>query len=124
MGLPWWSSSKEPTCQSRDQDQSPGQEDPLQKEMATHSSILAWEVPWTEEPGGSPCGPGRVRHNLDTKQQQQCMFVYLSPYLSLYGITHIHIYGTIFIIIYLYMYIYGASLVAQKVKNLPAIQET
>ena len=29
-----------------------GQEDPLQKEMATHSSILAWDIPWTEEPGG------------------------------------------------------------------------
>ena len=29
-----------------------GQEDPSEKEMATHSSILAWEVPWTEEPGG------------------------------------------------------------------------
>ena len=28
-----------------------GQEDPLQKEMAAHSSILAWEIPWTEEPG-------------------------------------------------------------------------
>ena len=32
--------------------QSLGREDPLEKEMATHSSILAWEVPWTEEPGG------------------------------------------------------------------------
>ena len=32
--------------------QSLGQEDPLQKEMATHSSILAWEIPWTEEFGG------------------------------------------------------------------------
>ena len=32
--------------------QSLGQEDPLEKEMATHSSILAWETPWTEEPGG------------------------------------------------------------------------
>ena len=30
----------------------PGSEDPLQKEMATHSSILAWKIPWTEEPGG------------------------------------------------------------------------
>ena len=30
----------------------PGREDPLKKEMATHSSILAWEIPWTEEPGG------------------------------------------------------------------------
>ena len=29
-----------------------GQEDPLEKEMATHSSILAWEIPWTEDPGG------------------------------------------------------------------------
>ena len=29
----------------------PGQEDPLEKEMATYSSILAWEIPWTEEPG-------------------------------------------------------------------------
>ena len=32
--------------------QSLGQEDPLEKEMATHYSILAWEIPWTEEPGG------------------------------------------------------------------------
>ena len=32
--------------------QSLGQEDPLEKEMAAHSSILAWEIPWTEEPGG------------------------------------------------------------------------
>ena len=32
--------------------QSLGWEDPLKKEMATHSSILAWEIPWTEEPGG------------------------------------------------------------------------
>ena len=32
--------------------QSLGLEDPLEKEMATHSSILAWEVPWMEEPGG------------------------------------------------------------------------
>ena len=29
-----------------------GQEDPLEREMATHSSTLAWEIPWTEEPGG------------------------------------------------------------------------
>ena len=32
--------------------QSLGQEDPMEKEMATHSSILAWEIPWTAEPGG------------------------------------------------------------------------
>ena len=32
--------------------QSPGQEDPLEEKMATQSSVLAWEIPWTEEPGG------------------------------------------------------------------------
>ena len=41
-----------PTNAEDGQVQSLGQEDPLEKEMATHSSILAWEVPWTEEPGG------------------------------------------------------------------------
>ena len=47
-----------------------GQEDPLEKEMATHSSILAWKIPWTEEPGGlQPVGSQRVRHDLVTKQQ-------------------------------------------------------
>ena len=34
--------------------QSLGQEDPLEEDMATHSSILAWRTPWTEEPGGLP----------------------------------------------------------------------
>ena len=43
-----------------------GQEDPLKKEMATHSSILAWEIPWMEEPGGlQSMGSQRVGHNLD-----------------------------------------------------------
>jgi len=46
-----------------------GQEDPLEKEMATHSSILAWEIPWTEEPGGLQFkGLQRVGHNQATKQ--------------------------------------------------------
>ena len=41
-----------------------GQEDPLEKEMATHSSILAWEIPWTEEPGGlQSMGSQRVRQD-------------------------------------------------------------
>ena len=47
-----------------------GQEEPLEKEMATHSSILAWRIPWTEEPGGlQSIGSPRVRHDLGTKQQ-------------------------------------------------------
>ena len=41
-----------------------GWEDPLEKGMATHSSILAWRIPWTEEPGGlRSVGSQRVRHN-------------------------------------------------------------
>ena len=49
-----------------------GGEDPLEKEMATHSSILAWEIPWTEEPGGlQSMGSQRVRHHLAVKQQQK-----------------------------------------------------
>ena len=41
-----------------------GQEDPLEKEMATHSSIHAWKIPWTEEPGGlQSMGSQRVRHD-------------------------------------------------------------
>ena len=44
--------------------QSLGQEDLLEKEMATHSSILAWEIPWTEEPGGlQSMGSQRVKHD-------------------------------------------------------------
>ena len=44
-----------------------GWEDPLQKETATHSSILAWEIPWTEEPGGlQSMGSQRVRYGLVT----------------------------------------------------------
>ena len=46
--------------------QSLGQEGPLEKEMATHCSILAWEIPWTEEPGGLAwwsIGQQRVRHD-------------------------------------------------------------
>ena len=49
-----------------------GREDPLEREMATQSSILAWEIPWTEEPGGlQSMGSQRVGHNLATKQQEQ-----------------------------------------------------
>ena len=43
--------------------QSLGREDPLEKEVATHSSVLAWRIPWTEEPGGlQSMGSQRVRH--------------------------------------------------------------
>ena len=44
--------------------QSLSQKDALEKEMANHSSVLAWKIPWTEEPGGlQSMGPQRVRHD-------------------------------------------------------------
>ena len=47
-------------------------EDPLEEEMATHSSILAWRIPWRKEPGGlQSMASQRVRHNWATKQQKQ-----------------------------------------------------
>ena len=49
-------------------------EDSLEKEMATHSNILAWRIPWTEEPGKlQSMESQRVRHNLVTKHHQQQM---------------------------------------------------
>ena len=48
--------------------QSLGQEDPLEEEMATHSSILAWRIPWTEGPGRlQSIGLQRVGHDLATE---------------------------------------------------------
>ena len=52
-GFPGGSVLKNPPANAVDtRVQSLGQEDPLEESMATHSSILAWEIPWTEEPGG------------------------------------------------------------------------
>ena len=55
LGFPGGASDKDSTCQCRKQERrvsSLGQEDPLEEGMATYSSILAWRIPWTEEPGG------------------------------------------------------------------------
>ena len=63
-GLPWWFNGKESTSKCRRCGFNPWiRKIPLKKEMATHSSILAWEIPWTEEPGRSPWGCKIVRHN-------------------------------------------------------------
>ena len=50
-----------------------GHEYPLEEEMATYSSILVWEIPWTEEPGGLPSmASQRVGHDLLTKTTTTC----------------------------------------------------
>ena len=50
VGFPCSSVGKKSACNARDWVRFLGQEDPKEKEMATHSSILAWKIPWTEEP--------------------------------------------------------------------------
>ena len=47
-----------------------GQGDALEEKMAAHCNILAWEIPRTEEPGRSPWGYKRVKHDLASKQEQ------------------------------------------------------
>ena len=69
--FPRWLNRKESACNAGDVGSILGLEDPLEKEMATNSSILAWEIPWTEEPGGlQSMGLQRVRHDQATEHTQ------------------------------------------------------
>ena len=71
MGFPRGSVVKNTLANAVEAGSIPGQQDPLEKEMATHSSILAWRMPWTEEPDGlQSMRSQRVGHNLVTEQQQ------------------------------------------------------
>ena len=63
-GFPGGSDCKESACNARDVGSILGQEDHLEKGMATHPSIPAWRIPWTEEPCGlQSMGLQRVKHN-------------------------------------------------------------
>ena len=65
-----------------------GQEDPLEKEMATHSSIFAWRIPWTEEPGGLPStGLQRVGHDWATSLHFTYYFLYFCFFFFLTRIS-------------------------------------
>ena len=62
------------------------QEDPLEEEMGTHSSTLAWEIPWTEEPGGlKSMGVAKSQTLLSDKQQRQyvCVYVHACVYIQM-----------------------------------------
>ena len=64
LGFPGGSVVKNPPVKQKVWVPSLGQEDPLEKEIAAHSSILAWEIPWTQEPGGlQSMGSQRVGHD-------------------------------------------------------------
>ena len=63
-GFPGGSEVKMSACNAGDLGSIPGSGDPPEKEMATHSSILTWRIPWTEEPGGlQSMGSQRVGHD-------------------------------------------------------------
>ena len=64
------------------------QEDPLEKEMATHFRIPAWKIPWTEEPGGlQSMGSRRVRHDWMTKRMLNGMFQVSAVFSTLFTLT-------------------------------------
>ena len=98
MYLEWTSlvaqTVKNPPATQETQVQSLGWEDPLEKGMAVHTSILIWRIPWTEEPGGLQS------MELQSQTQPKRPTLHFECPFSV------------------------ASLVAQSVKNLPAVQET
>ena len=84
--------------------QSLGLEDPLEKEMATHSSTLAWRIPWTEEPGGlQSTGSQSVGHDWVTSLSLSyvSIYVYKCVYMYFYVHTSMYLYisSYVFIII-------------------------
>ena len=78
--------SKEIACDAGDSGNMgsiPGQEDPLEKEIATYSSILAWKITWTEEPGGLQSkGSQTAKHNWATKHTHDTQLHILSGHHS------------------------------------------
>ena len=112
-----------------------GREDSLEKEMATHSSTLAWRIPWTEKPGGlQSIGSQRVRHNWATSLSLSRdiniwwmkIFDPTMDWISLgcnseypidfnYFVSkYIYIYMYIYIYVYIYMYIYFIFIIVRK----------
>ena len=70
---------KNPPANSGDTGESLGREDPLERAMATHSSILAWEIPWTEKPGGLQSkGSQRVRQDWAIEQALMLISTFMS----------------------------------------------
>ena len=81
LGFPGGSVVKNLPAKQKMQVRSLGQEDPLEEGTTTNSSILAWEIPWTEELGRlESMGSQRVRHDLVTKQQQWTIITTLKKF--------------------------------------------
>ena len=80
--FPSGSTVKNPSAVQETQVRSLGWEDPLGKEMATLSNILAWRIPWMEESAGLTTGTQRVGHDLETKPPPQYLRWYWGALLS------------------------------------------
>ena len=121
QGRSWSQMVQDPPATQETWVRSLGREGPLEEGLATHSRILAWRIPWTEEPQGlQSMGSGRVR-NRRLHARPQC--VYINPELLIGPsprcfFIHGHIISS-----RLYLLLLGASLVAQMVKNPPASTE-
>jgi len=110
FGYPGGTSSKGPACQCRRQEtqvQSLGQDDPLEEGMATHSSVLAWRIPRTEEPGGLQVHIGwqGVRHDLsDLARMHACvcvpLFLLLFVWFCTYHLSSVHF---LFLVYFLFL---------------------
>ena len=92
-GLPWWLSGKESASQCRRLEfKSLGWEDRLEQEVESHSSVLAWEIPWTEEPGSIQSMRSQsVRHDWTTKPED-CTYVFLLSSFLQWISTLIHLF--------------------------------
>ena len=86
MGFPCGSDGRESVCNAGDPGSIPGSEDPLEKGIATHSSILAWRIPLTDESGGlQSMGLQRVGHDWETNDLSMIQVMYfLFCYESLF----------------------------------------
>ena len=108
--------------------QSLGWEDPLEKEMETHSSTLAWKIPWMEEPGRlQSMGLQRVRHDWATSLHFTRFRAHpnpMWPYLNLIRPVKVLFLNKVTVTeSHFWQHWIGASCVAQSVKHLPAMQE-
>ena len=84
LSLPWWLSGKESACNAGDSELIPGSGRSPKKEMATHSSILAWRIPWREETGGLySMWSQRVQHNWVT-------FTFIKPLKGSSGMPEVN----------------------------------
>ena len=78
MGFPDGSVVKNPSATQETRVQPLCWKDALEEGRATHSSILAWRIPWTEEPGGLQATGSQKRHGIATKQTTVSAFYFLS----------------------------------------------